>query len=127
MTCPKEPASNVQYYKSPGTVICLAQAADLDLLMRIYTLLAVSSNTRQEQSTSAIKAQGCGVLLLQNSLAASEGGDAAGWVAPMHACHCVSVRAWDQQQSAKAVTNACSRRAELDSTPGFQLVSLRLP
>ena len=48
------------------------QAANLDLLMRIYTLLATASNTRQEQLGYAIKAQGCGVSLLKSVIAGTE-------------------------------------------------------
>lgn len=48
------------------------QAAKLDLLMRTYTLLAIASNTRQEQLGYAIKAQGCGVALLRSATAGKE-------------------------------------------------------
>lgn len=48
------------------------QAANLDLLMRIYMLLATASNTRQEQLGYAIKAQGCGVSLLRSVIAGKE-------------------------------------------------------
>ena len=48
------------------------QAAKLDLLMRTYTLLAIASNTRQEQLGYAIKAQGCGVALLRSAIAGEE-------------------------------------------------------
>ena len=40
--------------------------------MRIYTLLATASNTRQEQLGYAIKAQGCGVSLLKSVIAGTE-------------------------------------------------------
>lgn len=47
--------------------------------MRTYTLLAMASNTRQEQSSYAIKAQRCGISLLMNSTEGStEGSNSAG-------------------------------------------------
>lgn len=54
------------------------QAADLDLLLRIYVLLASAANTRLEQCKFAAKAQGCAVGLLQASIATAEVKEASG-------------------------------------------------
>ena len=54
------------------------QAPNLDLLMRVYTLLATAANTRQEQSGFAIKAQVCGVSLLLRSTSNTKDSKAAG-------------------------------------------------
>ena len=54
------------------------QAADLDLLLRIYVLLASAANTRLEQRKFAAKAQGCAVGLLQASIATAEVKQASG-------------------------------------------------
>ena len=40
--------------------------------MRAYTLLATASNTRQEQLGYAVKAQSCGISLLQSGITSSE-------------------------------------------------------
>lgn len=58
------------------------QAANLDMLMRIYTLLATAANTRQEQSAFAIKAQACGVSLLLRSTGNVEDSKATGGFKP---------------------------------------------
>lgn len=57
------------------------QAAQLDLLLRIYILLASASNMRQEQCQFAIKAQNCGVLLLRGGISVSDNSSVAGEVA----------------------------------------------
>ncbi|DBA87841.1 TPA: hypothetical protein ACH3X1_004837 [Trebouxia sp. C0004] len=54
------------------------KAADLDLLLRIYVLLASAANTRLEQCKFAAKAQGCAVGLLQASVANAEVKHASG-------------------------------------------------
>ncbi|KAL3130482.1 hypothetical protein ABBQ38_008299 [Trebouxia sp. C0009 RCD-2024] len=62
---------------SPQMEAGVLQAANLDLLMRIYTLLATAANTRQIQSGFAIKAQACGVSLLLRSTGNTEDSKAA--------------------------------------------------
>lgn len=54
------------------------QAADQDLLLRIYSLLSTAANTRLEQCTFATRAQGCAVGLLQASIASVAGNQTSG-------------------------------------------------